>query len=85
MDAGWEELERMAMAASANDAQIADECPPPETIERWEQLFGYSHMEAVRLIGDQRADGKSLILPCVYPLLTASQSPASASPTTTGL
>jgi hypothetical protein len=57
MDAGWEELERMAMAASANDAQIANQYPSPEIIERWTRLFGYSHMEAVRLIGDQRADG----------------------------
>ncbi|OAK95010.1 hypothetical protein IQ06DRAFT_284998 [Phaeosphaeriaceae sp. SRC1lsM3a] len=56
MDAGWEELERMAIAASANDAQIANQYPTPETIGRWTRLFGYSHMEAVRLIGDQRAD-----------------------------
>ncbi|KAF1920590.1 hypothetical protein BDU57DRAFT_544270 [Ampelomyces quisqualis] len=56
MDAGWEEVERMAMAASANDAQIANKYPAPDTIERWKRLFGYSHMEAVRLIGDQRGD-----------------------------
>ncbi|KAF2033231.1 hypothetical protein EK21DRAFT_86353 [Setomelanomma holmii] len=56
MDAGWEELERLATAASANDAQIANQYPSPDTIERWKKLFGYSHMEAVRLIGDQRGD-----------------------------
>jgi hypothetical protein len=65
MDAGWEELERMAMAASAADAQIAYEYPSPDTIERWKRLFGYSHMEAVRLIGDQRGDGKSLFLEAI--------------------
>jgi hypothetical protein len=57
MDAGWEELERMAQAASADDAQIADEHPSPDTIERWKRLFGYSQMESVRLIGEQRGDG----------------------------
>jgi hypothetical protein len=30
-----------------------------DTIERCKKLFGYSHMEAVRLIGDQRGDRKS--------------------------
>jgi hypothetical protein len=59
MDAGWDELERMAMAASAGDAQIADQYPSSDTIERWMRLFGYSHEEAVRLIGDQRGDGMS--------------------------
>jgi hypothetical protein len=57
MDAGLKELERMAIAASADDAQIADEYPSSDTIERWQRLFGYSHMECVRLIGDQRGDG----------------------------
>jgi hypothetical protein len=61
MDVEWEELERMAMAASADDAQIADEYPSVDTIERWKRLFGYSHMEAVRLIGDQRGDGEYLL------------------------
>ena len=50
----------MAMAASANDSQMANQYPTPETIERWTRLFGYHHMEAVSLIGDQRADGKSV-------------------------
>ncbi len=40
MDAGWEELERMAQAASAADAQMASQYPTPETIERWKRLFG---------------------------------------------
>jgi hypothetical protein len=62
MDAGLEELERMAMAASADDAQIANQYPSTDTIERWQRLFGYSHMEAVRLIGDQRGDGRLKIL-----------------------
>lgn len=48
----------MAQAARATDAQIASQYPAREAIERWERLFGYSHMEAVRLIGDQRGDGK---------------------------
>lgn len=46
----------MAQALTAADAQIADEYPSPETIERWRHLFGYSHMEAVHLISQQRAD-----------------------------
>jgi hypothetical protein len=58
MDADWEEFERMVNAASAAGAQIASEYPSPETIERWKRLFGYSHMEAVRLVGDQRGDGE---------------------------
>jgi hypothetical protein len=60
MDAGWEELERMANAASAADVEIASEYPTPKTIERWKTLFGYSHLEAVKLIGDQRGDGAQL-------------------------
>lgn len=58
MDAGWEELERMAQAVSAADAQIALDYPTDETIERWRHLFGYSRREARRLIGDQRGDGQ---------------------------
>lgn len=57
MDAGWEEVERMAQAASAHDAQLANEYPSTETIERWQRLFGYSRMEAVQLISRQRNDG----------------------------
>jgi hypothetical protein len=53
MDAGWEELERMANAASAADVQLASQYPSTETIERWKKLFGYSHREAVKLISDQ--------------------------------
>lgn len=49
----------MAMAMTADDAQMAAKYPTPETIEQWKKLFGYSHMEAVRLIGDQRGDRKS--------------------------
>ncbi|KAF2827439.1 hypothetical protein CC86DRAFT_455101 [Ophiobolus disseminans] len=56
VDSGWEEVERMAMAMSAEDAQIANQYPTPDTIECWKKLFRYSHMEAVRLIGDQRGD-----------------------------
>jgi hypothetical protein len=72
MDAGWEELERIAMATSADDAQIANQYPSRDTIERWQRLFGYSHMEAVRLIGDQRGDGKlrtleSILSPSLIP------------------
>jgi hypothetical protein len=66
MDAGWEELERMAMAASADDAQIAGQYPTKDTIERWQRLFGYSHMETVRLIADQRSD-------CKFPSLNSTQ------------
>jgi hypothetical protein len=68
MDAGWEELERMAMAVSADDAQIANQYPSTDTIERWQRLFGYSQMEAVRLIGDQRGDGRlKLLESCEFP------------------
>jgi hypothetical protein len=68
MDFGWEELERMAMAAYADDAPTGSQYPSSNTIERWEKLFGYSYMEAVRLIGDQRDDGESPIPPST-PLL----------------
>lgn len=67
MDAGWDELERMAQAAGAADAQLASEYPSDETVERWKKLFGYNHTEAVQLIGDQRGDGKlSLPAPCIH-------------------
>ncbi|KAF2443927.1 hypothetical protein P171DRAFT_473152 [Karstenula rhodostoma CBS 690.94] len=55
-DSLWSEVERMAQAAGAADAQIADEYPYPETIERWARLFGYSRLEAVKLITSQRED-----------------------------
>ena len=55
-DEGWNEAERMAQALMAADAQVADEYPSPETIFKWKRLFGYTHMEAVNLISQQRAD-----------------------------
>jgi hypothetical protein len=73
MDFGWEELERMAMAAYADDALAGDQYPSSDTIERWEKLFGYSYMEAVRLIGDQRNDGESLV-PLSLPVLDGDSS-----------
>jgi hypothetical protein len=69
MDARWKELERMAMAAFAEDAQIANQHPSPDTIEQWKRLFGYSHMKAVCLIGDQRGDGQSRSQPCRHHML----------------
>ncbi|KAJ4348123.1 uncharacterized protein N0V89_009495 [Didymosphaeria variabile] len=56
VDGLWDEAERMAQAAGAADAQIADEYPSPETIERWKRLFGYSSVEAANLITAQRQD-----------------------------
>jgi hypothetical protein len=56
--AGWEELERLAQAASAADAQLASEYPRTETLARWQKLFGYSHPEAANLIRAQRSNGK---------------------------
>jgi len=55
-DAAWEEVERMAQAASAADAQLAFEYPDNITLQRWEKLFRYSHSEATRFISDQRND-----------------------------
>lgn len=49
----------MATAMSADDTQIANQHPSKEAIARWRKLFGYSHMEAVWFIGDQREDRKS--------------------------
>ncbi|KAF2122117.1 hypothetical protein BDV96DRAFT_594043 [Lophiotrema nucula] len=56
MDTEWEELERMATAAGAADAQIADESPKPDAIARWQKLFNYNPMEASSIITAQRAD-----------------------------
>lgn len=56
IDDGWAEVERMAQATLAADAQIANEYPKPDTIARWKRLFGYTHMEAVHLISKQRDD-----------------------------
>ncbi|KAI8939590.1 hypothetical protein NX059_003354 [Plenodomus lindquistii] len=59
MDAGWEELERMARAATAADAELAANATdtiPKETTDRWKKLFGYTYWEAVRLIEEQRSD-----------------------------
>jgi hypothetical protein len=58
IDPAWEELNRMATAACASDALMSNKYPTPETIERWKRLFGYTHLEAVRLISDQRCDHK---------------------------
>jgi hypothetical protein len=52
VDSGWDEVEGRAMAMTAEDAQIASQYTKPDSIERWKKLFGYSHMEAVRLISD---------------------------------
>jgi hypothetical protein len=73
------------MAMTAEDAQIASQYTKPDSIERWKKLFGYSHMEAVRLISDQRGDGKPS-LPAVHLSINSHnpQSHASASATTTG-
>lgn len=57
-DEGWAELERLAQAAEAADAQLASEYPSQDTIQRWQQLFGYTSQEAVQLIGAQRGDGR---------------------------
>ncbi|KAF1977101.1 hypothetical protein BU23DRAFT_565249 [Bimuria novae-zelandiae CBS 107.79] len=51
----WDELERLAEASIA-DSQIANQYPSPETVERWQRLFGYSSVEAARLITAQRQD-----------------------------
>jgi hypothetical protein len=84
-DSGWDEVERMAMAMTAEDARIASQYPKPDSIERWKKLFGYWHMEAVRLISDQRGDGKPS-LPAIQLSINSHnpQSHASASATTTG-
>ena len=57
--AGWAELERLARATEAADAQLASEYPTNGTIERWQSWFGYTSQEAVQLIGAQRNDGKT--------------------------
>jgi hypothetical protein len=59
IDEGWAELERLAQAAGAADAQLAFEYPSDETIGRWQSLFGYSSQEAVELIRTQRNDGEA--------------------------
>jgi hypothetical protein len=56
MDFNWEEVERLAQAASAQDAQVADEYSP-DAIARWQRLFGYTKLEAMQLIKQQREDG----------------------------
>jgi hypothetical protein len=56
IDDGWAEVERMAQATTAADAQIANEYPQLDTIARWKRLFGYNHVEAVHLISEQRND-----------------------------
>ena len=57
LDEGWAEVERLAQAAGAPDAQLASSYPSAETISRWQKLFGYSQTEAAHLIGQQRSDG----------------------------
>jgi hypothetical protein len=60
MDAGWDESDRMMQAALAADAQMAAQNPAPETVERWKRLFGYSYMEVLGLLGEQRGDGEEI-------------------------
>lgn len=57
-DEGWAEVERLARATEATDAQFASEYPTHDTIECWQKLFGYSMQEAIRLVGAQRSNGK---------------------------
>jgi len=56
MDPSWEEVERMAKAASSVDALSASEFPTEEQIARWQKLFNYSRREALNLIAAQRSD-----------------------------
>lgn len=56
MDESWEELERMAQAASASDAQASKDFPTDEQIGRWQKLFNYTRREAFNLIKAQRSD-----------------------------
>jgi hypothetical protein len=56
MDSTWEEVERMAQAASAQDAKIANKYSP-DVIARWQRLFNYTPVEAMQLIKQQREDG----------------------------
>jgi hypothetical protein len=50
------ELNRLADAASSEDAQAASTYPSPETIARWRRLFKYTRQEALQLISAQRLD-----------------------------
>lgn len=56
MNAGWEEVERMAQAADAADAVQAEEYPTDNQIARWRKLFKYTEHEAAMLIRAQRSD-----------------------------
>jgi hypothetical protein len=56
MDAGWDEVERMAAAANATDAIAAEDFPNEEQIARWQKLFKYTRGEALTLIQAQRGD-----------------------------
>jgi hypothetical protein len=58
MNFSWEEVERMAEAASAPDVQLAAEYSP-DAIAPWQRLFGYTAVEAMQLIEQQREDGTS--------------------------
>ena len=56
MDDSWEEVERMAQAASASDALESESFPTDEQMARWAKLFFYSRREAIGLIKAQRSD-----------------------------
>jgi len=69
MDSTWDEVERMVQAASAQDFQIADEYSP-DAIARWQRLFGYTSVDAIQLIKEQREDGTYVYLQGRYSSLT---------------
>lgn len=56
MDDSWDEVERMAQAATATDAIESESFPTDEQLERWQKLFKYTRREAFILIKAQRSD-----------------------------
>ena len=68
------QVETMAQAISAGQE---DQSLTPESVKRWQKLFGYSAAEATNLIMAQRSDGTKTPSFPSFPLLTLySLSPA---------
>jgi len=51
-----DELERMAQMAIQETASGIDETPSDNDVKRWQTLFGYSWLDAVKKIQDHRSD-----------------------------
>lgn len=52
----FEELEHMAYRANIDDAALSEGEPSDADVQRWRELFQYSHLDAIEKIKQHRVD-----------------------------